>query len=670
MSTAISLDQLCVNTIRTLAIDAVQKANSGHPGLPMGAAPMAYVLWQSHLRHYPKNPAWPDRDRFVLSAGHGSMLLYALLHLTGYHLAMDDLLAFRQWGSRTPGHPESFETPGVEATTGPLGQGAANAVGMAMAERMLHHRFNRPDHTIVDHHTYALVSDGDLMEGVSAEASSIAGQFRLGKLTYLYDANEVTLDGPASLTFSTEDVARRYEAYGWHVQRVRDGDHDLESIDAAIREAKMETARPSLIIVHTTIGYGSPNKQGSSSAHGAPLGADEVALTKEGLGWDPSREFYVPDEAKAQFREAFDRGEAAEADWRARFARYREAYPELAFEWERRHRHELPNGWDEALVSFKAGEKLATRESSGKVLNAIASTVPELVGGDADLSSSTKTALKDMGSFDGKTGEGRNVHFGVREHAMGSLVNGMAYHGGVRAYASTFFVFSDYMRPSIRLAALSKLPVIYVWTHDSVGLGEDGPTHQPVEQLMALRVVPNLHVLRPADANETVEAWRVAMERTDGPTALVLTRQKIATFDREEPGSARGTRRGAYVLADAEGEGLPDAILMATGSEVTLALAARDLLSQSGVRVRVVSMPCWELFEAETDEYRESVLPEAVKARVSVEAGVTLGWERYLGSRGRAIGIDRFGASAPGNTVFEKLGLTADSVAETVKRLL
>ncbi len=670
MSTAISLDQLCVNTIRTLAIDAVQKANSGHPGLPMGAAPMAYVLWQNHLRHYPKNPAWPDRDRFVLSAGHGSMLLYALLHLSGYDVTMNDLLAFRQWGSRTPGHPESFETPGVEATTGPLGQGAANAVGMAIAERMLHHRFNRPDHSIVDHCTYALVSDGDLMEGISAEAASIAGHFGLGKLIYLYDANDVTLDGPASLTFSTEDVGRRYEAYGWHVQRVRHGDHDLESIDTAIREAKAESARPSLIIVHTTIGYGSPNKQGSSSAHGAPLGADEVTLTKEGLGWDPSREFYVPDEAKAQFRQAFDRGEAAEADWRVRFARYREAYPELASEWERRQRHELPTGWDEALGSFEVGEKLATRESSGKVLNAIASTVPELVGGDADLSSSTKTALKDMGSFDGQTGEGRNVHFGVREHAMGSLVNGMVYHGGVRAYASTFFVFSDYMRPSIRLAALSKLPAIYVWTHDSVGVGEDGPTHQPVEHLMALRVVPNLHVLRPADANETVEAWRVAMERTDGPTALVLTRQKIVTFDREELGSARGTRRGAYVLANAEGEGLPDAILMATGSEVTLALAARELLSPSGIRVRVVSMPCWELFEAETEEYRESVLPEAVKVRVSVEAGVTLGWERYLGSRGRAIGIDRFGASAPGNTVFEKLGLTADSVAETVKRLV
>ena len=670
MSTAISLDQLCVNTIRTLAIDAVQKAKSGHPGLPMGAAPMAYVLWQNHLRHNPNNPDWPDRDRFVLSAGHGSMLLYALLHLSGYDVTMDDLLAFRQWGSRTPGHPESFETPGVEATTGPLGQGSANAVGMAMVERVLHHRFNRPDHSIVDHYTYALVSDGDLMEGISAEAASIAGQFRLGKLTYLYDANDVTLDGPASLTFSTEDVGRRYEAHGWHVQRVRDGDHDLESIDSAIREAKAETARPSLIIVHTTIGYGSPNKQGSSSAHGAPLGVDEVALTKEGLGWDPSREFYVPDEAKAQFKRACDRGEAAEADWRERFARYREAYPELAVEWERRQRNELPTGWDDALPSFTAGEKLATRESSGKVLNAIASSVPELVGGDADLSSSTKTALKDMGSFDGQTGEGRNVHFGVREHAMGSLVNGMAYHGGVRAYASTFFVFSDYMRPAIRLAALSKLPAIYVWTHDSVGVGEDGPTHQPVEQLMALRVVPNLHVLRPGDGNETAEAWRVAMERTEGPTALVLTRQKIATFDREGQGSAAGVRRGAYVLADAEGESLPDAILIATGSEVTLALAARELLSQSGVRARVISMPCWELFEAETDEYRESVLPEAVKARVSVEAGVTFGWERYLGSTGRAIGIDRFGASAPGNIVFEKLGLTADSVAATVKRLL
>ena len=665
MTTAVALDQLCVNTIRTLAIDAVQKASSGHPGLPMGAAPMAYVLWQRHLRHQPQNPEWPDRDRFVLSAGHGSMLLYALLHLTGYDVTMDDLKAFRQWGSRTPGHPEAFDTPGVEATTGPLGQGSANAVGMALAERALAHRFNRPSHTIVDHYTYALVSDGDLMEGISAEAASFAGHVRLGKLIYLYDANDVTLDGPASLTFSTEDVGRRYEAYGWQVLRVQDGDTDLEAIDAAIREAKEETRRPSIIVVKTIIGYGSPNKQGSSSAHGSPLGADEVTLTKESLGWDAEEPFYVPEEAKGQFGKAIERGDEAASQWNERFASYQGAHPELAAEWERRFSSELPAGWEAAIPSFETGDNLATREASGKVLNAIATVVPELLGGDADLSSSTKTALKDMGSFDGQTGAGKNLHFGVREHAMGSIVNGMAYHGGVRGYASTFFVFSDYMRPAVRLAALSKLPAIYVWTHDSVGLGEDGPTHQPVEHLMALRVVPNLHVIRPADANETAEAWRLAMERTDGPTALVLTRQKIATIDRSSYGDASGTRRGAYVVAEGD-----DAIVIATGSEVALALEARELLEKAGVRCRVVSMPCWELFEAQADDYRESVLPEAVKARVSVEAGVTFGWSRYLGDKGRAIGIDRYGASAPGGTVFEKLGLTPESVAETVKRLV
>jgi len=578
---------------------------------------------------------------------------------------MDDLKAFRQWGSRTPGHPESFDTPGVEATTGPLGQGAANAVGMALAERALAHRFNRPSHTIVDHTTYALVSDGDLMEGVSAEAASFAGHVRLGKLIYLYDANDVTLDGPASLTFSTEDVGRRYEAYGWHVLHVQDGDTDLEAIDAAIREAKEQTKRPSIIIVKTTIGYGSPNKQGSSSAHGSPLGADEVTLTKKSLGWDGEEPFYVPEEARAHFAKAIERGMEVESEWNERFAAYQSAYPELAAEWERRFANELPEGWERAIPSFETGDNLATREASGKVLNAIAAVVPELLGGDADLSSSTKTALKDMGSFDAQTGAGRNIHFGVREHAMGSIVNGMAYHGGVRGYTATFFVFSDYMRPPVRLAAISKLPAIYVWTHDSIGVGEDGPTHQPVEHLMALRVVPNLRVIRPADANETAEAWRLAMERTDGPTALVLTRQKIATFDRSKYGDASGTRRGAYVVAEGD-----DAIVIATGSEVSLALEARELLEKAGVSCRVVSMPCWELFEAQADEYRESVLPEAVKARVSVEAGVTFGWSRYLGDKGRAIGIDRYGASAPGGIVFEKLGLTPESVAETVKRLV
>ena len=668
MTTAVALDQLCINTIRTLAIDAVQEAKSGHPGLPLGAAPMAYVLWQNHLRHNPSDPLWPDRDRFVLSAGHGSMLLYCLLHLTGYDVTMEDLKSFRQWGSSTPGHPESFETAGVEATTGPLGQGTANAVGMAMAERALAHRFNRPDFALVDHHTYALVSDGDLMEGVSAEAASIAGHLRLGKLIYLYDCNDVTLDGVASLTFSTEDVQRRYEAYGWQVLRVRDGDHDLDEIDQAIREAKSDTSRPSIIIVHTTIGFGSPNKHGTASAHGSPLGVEEVALTKKALGWSWEQPFHVPEEAKEHFGRALEKARALQAESGARLSSYRESHPELASEWHRRFRGELPDGWDEGLPVFEAGVELATRESSGKVLNEVAARVPELLGGDADLSSSTKTALKDMGSFDGQTGAGRNIHFGVREHAMGSIINGMAYHGGVRGYCSTFFVFSDYMRPSIRLAALSRLLAVYVWTHDSIGVGEDGPTHQPVEHLMALRTIPNLHIVRPADANETTEAWRWAMNRKDGPTALVLTRQKIVTFDRSGRGSAKDLSKGAYVLADSN-EGTAQAIIIATGSEVTLALEAQELLAKEGVGCRVVSMPCWELFEAQDANYRESVLPEALEARVAVEAGVSFGWERFVGRKGRIIGLDRFGASAPGAVNFEKFGFTAENVAAVVKSL-
>ena len=668
MTTAVALDQLCINTIRTLAIDAVQEAKSGHPGLPLGAAPMAYVLWQNHLRHNPSDPLWPDRDRFVLSAGHGSMLLYCLLHLTGYDVTMEDLKSFRQWGSSTPGHPESFETAGVEATTGPLGQGTANAVGMAMAERALAHRFNRPDFALVDHHTYALVSDGDLMEGVSAEAASIAGHLRLGKLIYLYDCNDVTLDGVASLTFSTEDVQRRYEAYGWQVLRVRDGDHDLDEIDQVIREAKSDTSRPSIIIVHTTIGFGSPNKHGTASAHGSPLGVEEVALTKKALGWSWEQPFHVPEEAKEHFGRALEKARALQAESGARLSSYRESHPELASEWHRRFRGELPDGWDEGLPVFEAGVELATRESSGKVLNEVAARVPELLGGDADLSSSTKTALKDMGSFDGQTGAGRNIHFGVREHAMGSIINGMAYHGGVRGYCSTFFVFSDYMRPSIRLAALSRLPAVYVWTHDSIGVGEDGPTHQPVEHLMALRTIPNLHIVRPADANETTEAWRWAMNRKDGPTALVLTRQKIVTFDRSGRGSAKDLSKGAYVLADSN-EGTAQAIIIATGSEVALALEAQELLAKEGVGCRVVSMPCWELFEAQDANYRESVLPEALEARVAVEAGVSFGWERFVGRKGRIIGLDRFGASAPGAVNFEKFGFTAENVAAVVKSL-
>jgi len=664
-----SLDLLCINTIRTLSIDAVQKANSGHPGLPLGAAPMAYVVWQRHLRHNPRDPRWPDRDRFVLSAGHGSMLLYSLLHLTGYDLTLDDIRAFRQWGSRTPGHPEFGLTPGVEATTGPLGQGTANAVGMAIAERALAQRFNRPGHTLVDHHTYAIVSDGDLMEGISAEASSLAGHLKLGKLIYLYDSNQVSLDGPTSLTFSTEDVGRRYEAYGWQVQEVAEGNTDLEAIDQAIGRARAETARPSLIIVHTTIGYGSPHKQGSFEAHGSPLGVEEVALTKKALGWDPARSFYIPDEALTHFRTAVEKGARWQEEWQRRFAAYAQAHPDLAEEWRRDWAGKLPEGWDRELPSWSPGKPVATREAAGKALNALAARLPSIIGGDADLSGSTKTALKDGGSFDAATGAGRNLHFGVREHAMGGIANGMAYHGGVRPFAATFFVFSDYMRPAVRLAALSELPVIFIWTHDSVGLGEDGPTHEPIEHLMSLRALPHLTIVRPGDANEAAEAWRWAIQHRDGPVGLVLTRQNVPVLDRSKLGSASSLTRGAYVLAEAEG-GSPEAILIGTGSEIHVALAARELLAREGVRTRVVSMPSWEIFEQQGSEYRESVLPSEVRARVSVEAGATFGWSRYLGDAGLAIGIDRFGASAPGEINLEKLGITAERVVQAVRSLL
>ncbi len=664
-----SLEVLSINTIRTLAMDAVQKANSGHPGLPMGAAPMAYVLWQRHLQHNPRDPHWPDRDRFVLSAGHGSMLLYALLHLTGYDLTMDDLQSFRQWGSRTPGHPEALLTPGVEATTGPLGQGTANAIGMAIAERLLAHRFNRPGHTIVDHRTYALVSDGDLMEGVSAEAASLAGHLRLGKVIYLYDCNHVSLDGPTSLAFSTEDVAARYRAYGWHVQHVADGNTDLDGIEAAIRAAQADTARPSLIVVETTIGYGAPHKQGTSEAHGSPLGVEEVALAKQALGWDPQHFFTIPPEVLTHFRAAVERGARAQEAWRARFAAYQGAHPDLAEEWRRTLLGALPAGWDAELPAWKAGDAVPTRQAGGKVMNTIAARVPWLVGGDADLAVSTTTALKDAGSFDGQSGSGRNFHFGVREHAMGSIANGMAFHGGARPFVATFFVFSDYMRPAVRLAALNELPVIYAWTHDSIGVGEDGPTHQPIEHLMALRAMPNLSVVRPCDAGETVEAWRWAMTHGGGPVALILTRQKVPVLDRARLGAAAGLARGAYVLADAPG-GAPQAIIIASGSEVHPAIAAHDLLGKEGIRTRVVSLPCWEAFAAQDEAYRESVLPAAVKARVSVEAGTTFGWHRWIGDAGIAVGIDRFGASAPGEINMEKLGFTAEHVARAVRTVL
>lgn len=669
MPTAPELDLLCINTIRTLAIDAVQKADSGHPGLPLGAAPMAYVLWQKHLKHNPAKPHWADRDRFVLSAGHGCMLHYALLHLTGYPLTMDDLMAFRQWGSKTPGHPEYGITPGIEATTGPLGQGHANAVGMAMAERSLAQRFNRPGFNLVDHHTYALISDGDVMEGLACEAASLAGHLKLGKLVCLYDANDVTLDGPASLCFS-EDVAKRYEAYGWHVQTVKDGDTDLVGLDAAITKAKAETARPSLIVVKTTIGYGSPNKAGKSSSHGSPLGPDEVALTKKALGWDMDKKFYVPADALTHFRGAVAKGSAAQQAWETSFAEYAKAHPELAAEWARVMTGDLPAGWETALPTFKAGEGIETRTAAGKTLNALALKIPELIGGDADLGGSTKTILKDMGSFDGQTGAGRNVHFGVREHAMAAIANGIAYHRGLRPFTATFFTFSDYMRPAVRLSALNHLPVVYVWTHDSVGLGEDGPTHQPVEHLMALRAMPNLHVVRPADAAEAAEAWKMALLRRQGPTGLVLTRQKVPTFDREKLGAASGLHRGAYVLSPEPAGAPPKALLLATGSEVQLAMGAQAELAKTGIATRVISMPCWEAFEAQDKAYQDSVLPPSVSARVSVEAGVTFGWSKWLGNGGKAIGIDHYGASAPAEVIFEKLGFTVANVVATVKSLL
>ncbi len=651
------LPTLAINTIRTLAIDAIQKANSGHPGLPMGCAPMAYTLWQRHLKHDPRAPHWFDRDRFVLSAGHGSMLLYALLHLTGYDLSLDELKNFRQWDSKTPGHPEWHWTPGVEATTGPLGQGAANAVGMALAEKYLARYFNRHGHSIIDHFTYALVSDGDVMEGVAMEAASIAGHLGLGKLIYLYDANQITLDGPLSLVMS-EDVGARYAACGWHVQHVENGNTDLAALDAAIQNAKNEGDRPSIIVIKTTIGYGSPKKAGTSSAHGSPLGDAEVAATKQALGWDPNAKFLVPDEVRAHMSEGMRHGAAAHAAWREKLAAYKAAHPDLAAQLELAVDGKLPQGWDAELPTFTGAT--ATRSASGKIMAALAAKVPWFVGGDADLGGSTKTIVPG-GDYD-RTGAGRNLRFGIREHAMGAMGNGMLYHGGVRPFVSTFFVFSDYMRPSVRLAALNKQPAIFVWTHDSIGLGEDGPTHQPVEQLMALRAMPNLTLFRPADGNETAVGWKVALARTQSPTGLVLSRQDLPTVT---PAGAPGAEKGAYVLADGS-----DAIIIASGSEVAIALAARDELAKSGVSARVVSMPSWELFAEQNQAYREQVLPPARWQRVSIEAGVTFGWSKYVGERGESIGVDKFGASAPGEVLYEKYGITPQAVVAAVRRVI
>ena len=660
------LDQLCINTIRTLAMDAVQKANSGHPGLPMGMADVAYVLWTRFLKHNPANPGWPNRDRFVLSAGHGSMLLYSLLHLTGYDLPLEELKSFRQWGSRTPGHPEYGLTPGVETTAGPLGQGFANGVGMAMAERFLAATFNRPGFPIFDHYTYAIVSDGDLMEGISHEAASLAAHLGLGKLVYLYDDNGISIEGSTDITF-TEDVPARFRAYSWHVQEV-DG-YDLKGIEAAVRSAQEEMERPSLIVCHTHIAYGSPNKQDKASAHGEPLGEEEVRLTKEALGWPATAHFLIPDEALAVFRQAVEQGREAEARWRETFERYRAAYPDEAAQLEALWAGKLPEGWTDVLpTSSSESGPMATRQASGAVLNALAPVLPTLVGGSADLAPSNNTLLKGYPDFQQATPAGRNLHFGVREHAMGAILNGLALHGGVLPYGGTFLVFADYMRPAVRLAAMMHLPVVYVWTHDTVWIGEDGPTHQPIEHLAALRAIPNLTIIRPADANETAGAWRVALERRAGPTGLALTRQKLPVLFETNRDAAKKVARGAYVLVDSSG--IPDVILIGAGSEVHLALGARDLLAQKGIAVRVVSMPSWELFDAQPAAYRESVLPPQVTARLAIEAGVTQGWARYVGPAGDVMGLERFGASAPYKVLMEKFGFTAEAVAERALRLL
>jgi len=658
------LDQLCINTIRTLSLDAVQKANSGHPGLPLGAAPMAYVLWTRFLRHNPQNPKWENRDRFLLSAGHGSMLIYSLLHLTGYDLSLDELKNFRQWGSKTPGHPEYGLTPGVEITTGPLGQGFANGVGMAMGAAHLGAKFNKPDSKLVDHFVYAIVSDGDLMEGVAAEAASLAGHLKLGKLIYLYDDNHVTIEGFTSLAFS-EDVPKRFEAYGWHTQVVTDG-NNLDEIEMAIRVAQSVEDAPSLISVKTTIGFGMPT-QGTRKAHSDAPGEDAVRETKRHLGWPEDKQFYIPDEALAHFREAIPRGERLEAEWHSLVEKYTAQHSEEAETWRMMMSAELPRGWEEHLPKFEDAKPVATRVASGEVINALAPVLPMLIGGSADLGVSNNTDIKESHSFAAGAYDGRILHFGVREHAMGSTLTGISLNGGLIPFGGTFMTFSDYMRPAIRLAALSEVQVIYVFTHDSVGLGEDGPTHQPIEHLAALRAIPHLFVIRPADPAEVSEAWRIAILRRHAPTALALTRQKVPVIDRKRFATADGLRRGAYVLANAEA---PRLILIATGSEVSLALEAHEKLQAEGVPSRVVSMPCWELFEEQSREYRDQVLPSSITARLAIEAGVREGWDRYVGPSGDVICLDRFGASAPGDVALRELGFNVENVLERARRLV
>jgi len=665
--TQADLQTRAINTLRFLSADAVQQANSGHPGLPMGAAAIAFTIWTRHLRHNPRNPRWAGRDRFILSGGHGSMLLYSLLHLTGYDLSLDELKRFRQWDSLTPGHPEYGLTPGVEMTTGPLGQGFATGVGMAIAAAHLSATFNRPAFDVLDAFIYALVTDGDLMEGVSSEAASLAGHLGLGRLVYLYDDNHISIDGSTDLAF-TEDRLKRFEAYGWHVQQVEDG-NDVEAIDKAIQFAKQDP-RPSLIACRTTIGYGAPNRQGTSKAHGEPLGEEELNLAKQNLHWPLEPRFYIPEDVLVFYRQALENGAAQEARWLERLQAYEKAYPDLAVELRRRLDGRLPSGWDADLPVFPPDAKgLATRAASGKTLNALAAKLPELMGGSADLAPSNNTKIEASPAFQKDSPQGRNLHFGVREHGMGAALNGMALFGGVMPYGGTFLVFSDYMRPAIRIAALSHIPSIFVFTHDSIGLGEDGPTHQPVEHLAALRAIPNLCVIRPADANETVEAWKVAVSRRNGPTALILSRQALPTLDRTLMEQASFLSKGAYVLADF-GDGEPELILMASGSEVSLIYAAAARLSAEGVNVRVVSFPSWDLFEKREAAYREAVLPRRVRARLAVEAGTSLGWERYVGAEGAVISIERFGASAPAKVLFEKFGFTVEHVIEKAREVL
>ena len=659
-----ALDQLCINTIRTLAMDAVQKANSGHPGTPMALAPLAYVLYTRHLRFNPHNTQWPDRDRFVLSAGHACMLQYAIMFLTGYDLTVDDLKQFRQWGSKTPGHPEYGVVPGVEVTTGPLGQGFGNGVGFAIAECSLAARYNKPGFDVVNHYTYAICSDGDMMEGVSSEAASFAGHLRLGRLIYFYDDNHITIEGNTALTFD-EDVCARFDAYGWHTQAVEDA-NDLEALDKAIIAAKADP-RPSLIRVRSHIAYGAPNKQDTAAAHGAPLGEDEVRAAKRFYGWPEDAHFLVPDQVLEYTREAIGRGESFEAEWRARFDTYAASFPDLARQFAAEQGDQLPDGWADRIPSFTPQDSpMATRIASSKVMNAIAPAVPNFLGGAADLAPSTETNLAGMGDFERDSYGGRNFHFGIREHAMGAALNGMVLHGGLRPFGATFFIFSDYMRPAIRLAALMEIRPIYVWTHDSVGLGEDGPTHQPIEQLASLRAMPHMTIMRPADANETAICWRLAMEHEGGPVGLALTRQKLPIFDAE---ATKGARNGGYILVRESRANL-DLILIGTGSEVSLCVEAAKLLEQQGVATRVVSLPCWSVFERQTQKYRDEVLPPAVTARVSVEAAATFGWQRYIGERGLAIGIDHFGASAPAEVIFREFGFTPERVAERALKLV